>query len=87
MMTDRDSMLKENLDALKNMEGSLKKEDVGKFALMRAKKLVQVFDSAADSHKYAIANFEDDNYSVHEIIFSPINLGYFSTSLNKYANT
>ena len=56
----------------------LAKTDPGKFALLRHEKLVQVFDTAGDTAKFATAQFDDGLYSIQEISSRVVDLGYFS---------
>ena len=79
-MTNRDTMIRANFEAFQKLsaQSKFKKEDKGKYALMRDQKLVGVFDDARLAHKHALETYDDDNYSVQEVGQEPIDLGFFS---------
>lgn len=77
MMTDRDTMIEANFDAFQKMSSQFKKEDKGKYALLRDQKLVGIFATAHLAHKHALATYDDDNYSFQEIGCEPLEVPLF----------
>jgi hypothetical protein len=70
-----------NYKAFQKMLPELTQTDPGKFALLRHKKLVQVFDTAGDAAKFAMAQFDDGLYSIQQISGHVVDLGYFSHAM------
>lgn len=75
----RDLEIRQNYEFFKTILPSLiEQHGCGKFALLRKKHLIGVFDSADDAMKAARLGFEDDMFSVQEITDLPVNLGFYS---------
>jgi hypothetical protein len=71
--------VRQNYEFFKTMLPSLiEKHGYGKFALLRKKQLIGIFDSADDAIKAARLGFEDGMFSVQEVTDLPINLGFYS---------
>ena len=71
-----------NYEAFKELLPKLLEQHDGKFALMRNRKLVDMFESVNDAVVFAKGNYDDDLFSVQEISNRNINLGYFSHASN-----
>lgn len=80
-MTDQKShqdAVDRNFSAFEKMLPELATNHLGKFALLRDEKVVEIFDSARDALVYARAQYSDGLYSVQEINRRVVDLGYFS---------
>ncbi len=53
----------------------------GKFALMRDAKIVEFFDTSADAYRAGQKLFQDQRFSIQQVIDSPVDLGFFSHAL------
>jgi hypothetical protein len=71
-----------NFEAFTGLLPSLVKVNQGKFALLRSRAVVEIFDSAGDARKYAEAQFKDGLYSIQQIVEGIADLGYFSHAVS-----
>lgn len=67
-----------NFEAFQAFLPSLIEEERGKFALMRDRKIVEMFDTAGDALRAAALKYGDGRYSIQEITDRVIGLGYYS---------
>ena len=72
----------ENYKAFKELLPELLKDHRGRFALMRDKEVVQIFDSVHDAVVFAKDKYEDELFSVQEVTEQSADLGYFSHAIN-----
>ena len=68
----------QNFEAFKAKLPELAATHGGKFALLRHREVIQIFDTAGDAAKFAEAQFDDDLYSIQQITGHVMDLGYFS---------
>jgi len=59
------------------LDGLIEKHE-GRWALLRAGALVEVFDTIRDAHAAAWKLYSDDRFSVQEITNKPVDLGFYS---------
>src|SRR4051794_12027897 len=78
VMDARERELTENYTAFEQMLPQLLQSSAGKFALLRHRELVEIFDSAADAHSAGRMRFDDGLFSVQKVRPGTINLGLFS---------
>ena len=84
-MIDREKLQAEvdrNFEAFNKLLPDLLVEHDGKYAVMHAEQVDQIFDTAGDALKYAEVKFGDGLYSIQLIIRSVADLGYFSHALH-----
>lgn len=67
-----------NYKAFKAMLPKLLPEKRGKFALMQAKNIVGIFDTAGDAYFAGKKIYSKRPFSVQEIIDMPADLGFYS---------
>ena len=67
-----------NFEAFKKQLPDLLKTSAGKYALLRDQQVIEVFDSASDAQKYALAQYPDGRCSIQHISDHIADLGYFS---------
>ncbi|MDE0332749.1 MAG: hypothetical protein OXL41_12875 [Nitrospinae bacterium] len=60
----------------------LKQQHFGKFALLRNKELVAVFDTAEDAQTAGARFFKDGLFSIQKIDDTPANLGSYSYAVH-----
>lgn len=77
-MDARERELTENYAAFEQVLPELMKSSAGKYALLRHRSVVDIFDTAAEAHRAARARFDDGLFSVQKIKTGTINLGFFS---------
>ena len=70
-------MILANFDAFQKMSSQFKKEDKGKYALLRDQKLIGVFPTFRDAYEHALDTYDDDNYSLQEIGGEPLEIPLF----------
>lgn len=72
-----------NYEAFKQQLPKLVAENRGKFALMRAREIVEMFDTARDAFVAGQKMFGSaDQFSVQEVIDTPVDLGFYSHALS-----
>ena len=67
-----------NFEAFQELLPDLLEHERGKFALMRDRKIVELFDTAGDALRAAALKYQDGRYSIQEITDRVIGLGYYS---------
>lgn len=67
-----------NYDAFQRMLGDLLPNHSGRHALMRARRIVELFDRPADALQAGNLRFADGLFSIQEVIDEPIDLGLWS---------
>lgn len=67
-----------NFEAFQALLPKLIEHERGKFALMRDREIVELFDTAGDALRAAALKYEDGRYSIQEITDRVIGLGYYS---------
>jgi hypothetical protein len=77
-MDVRERELTENYAAFEKMLPELLKSSAGKYALLRNRGLVEIFDTAAEAHSAGTSRFDDGLFSVQKVRPGTINLGLFS---------
>lgn len=70
--------LRQNFEAFKKLEPNLIDKATGKYALMRRRKLINIYDTARDAEVTGAKFYEDKLFSIQKIGQKPINLGYYS---------
>ncbi|MDP9415454.1 MAG: hypothetical protein M3Q08_15525 [Pseudomonadota bacterium] len=76
--TEKQRVLAANYEAFESMLPELLPSSAGKFALLRDRRLVEVFDSAAAVHAAGAARFDDGLFSVQKVKEGAVSLGFFS---------
>jgi hypothetical protein len=71
----QDEQVKQNYEAFKKLLPSLLVEHPGKYALLRDRELVAVFDTMSDAVTSAEKLYPDARWSIQHITNRPINLG------------
>lgn len=54
----------------------------GEFALMKDGEIVDYFDTARDTYSAGIRLFGEDNFSIQEVVETPVDLGFFSYAMS-----
>lgn len=67
-----------NFKAFQTLLPDLIEQERGKFALMRDRKIVEIFDTAGDALRAATLQYPDGRYSIQEITDRVIGLGFYS---------
>ena len=78
MATTKKDAIAQNYEAFEAMLPDLLKTAKGKFALMRERELVGLFDSASEAHFAGAKSFDDKLFSVQKVEDSAVSLGFFS---------
>jgi hypothetical protein len=78
---ENESEVKRNYEAFMQQLPQLLITHPGKFALMRDAKVVDFFDTSADAYRAGQRLFQDQRFSIQQVIDSPVDLGYFSHAL------
>jgi hypothetical protein len=84
MMTD-DRLQNEidaNLEFFETQLPELLRTQEGKYALLKNREVVAVFDTIRDAQVAGIQMFPNDVFSVQRIIKEPIDLGFFSHAVS-----
>ena len=68
----------QNYDAFQRMLGTLLPTHRNRYALMRDREVVDIFDSSAAADSAGMAAYSDAVFSIQEITDEPIDLGFFS---------
>ena len=71
-----------NYKAFQKLLLDLMASNVGKYALMRNGKMVEIFDSARDAMIYGQNEYSDGLFSVQKVITKVVDLGYFSHAVH-----
>ena len=71
-----------NYEAFQKLLPELIEEHNGRFALMRGKKVEQIFDSVHDAVVFAKEKYDDDLFSVQKISEQAVDLGFFSHAIH-----
>lgn len=74
----RQKEVDENFDAFQAFLPELIDQQRGKFALMRDRQIVEVFDTAGDALRAATLKYSDGRFSIQEVTDRVIGLGYYS---------
>jgi hypothetical protein len=53
----------------------------GKFALMRDTEIIEFFDTPGDAYRAGQKLFQDQRFSIQQVIDSAVDLGFFSYAL------
>ncbi|MBA3526740.1 MAG: hypothetical protein H0T82_07455 [Sphingomonas sp.] len=77
-MDARERELTENYSAFEQMLPGLMENSAGKFALLRQRQLVEVFDTAGAAHAAGRSRFDDRLFSVQKVRSDTVDLGFFS---------
>ena len=67
-----------NYEAFEQMLGDLLPHEEGKFALLRDRHLVGIFDTASEAHATGRDRFDDRLFSVQKVKQGAVSLGFFS---------
>ena len=78
MAESKRDAIAQNYEAFEKMLPDLLKTAQGKFALMRDRELVGLFDSASAAHFAGSGSFDDKLFSVQRVEESAVSLGFFS---------
>jgi hypothetical protein len=77
-MSIKEKTIAENYEAFERLLPKLLKTAEGKFALLRKRELVDVFETAGEAHAAGAARFDDGLFSVQKVKAGAISLGFFS---------
>ena len=78
MPMDKRDAIARNYEAFEKMLPNLLQTASGKFALLRDRELVGLFDTASAAHFAAVDRFDDRLFSVQKVEESAVSLGFFS---------
>ena len=78
METAKEQAMAENYEAFEAMLPELLPTAEGKFALLRDRQLIGVYDSAGAAHTVGSARFDDGLFSVQKVKQGAVSLGFFS---------
>jgi hypothetical protein len=67
-----------NFDAFSKLLDRLLEKHEGRWALMHAGEVVEIFDTVRDAHVAGWQLFADGRFSVQEITAAPVDLGFYS---------
>lgn len=67
-----------NFQAFRERLPELLKDHANKFALMRAGKVIDFFDTSNDAFVAGTHLYEDGRFSIQEVTNQPVDLGYLS---------
>lgn len=73
--------VKRNYEAFVQQLPQFLAEHRGKFALMRDGSVVEFFDTSADAYRTGHKLYQDQRFSIQQVIDSPVDLGFFSHAL------
>ena len=73
--------LKRNLDTFKEAEPGLKKEHLGRTALLHDGKIVAIYNDSGDAYSIGCEKFGLGNFSVEKIGASPLSLGFHTIAV------
>lgn len=68
----------QNLDFFLKELPALRKENFGRYALLKSRKVIGLFDTIRDADLAGGKMFADRIYSVQKVDDAPINLGFYS---------
>jgi hypothetical protein len=83
-MSNRDALQREidqNLDAFKKELPKLMKDHRNRYALLKDKKIVGIYDTIRDAQTAAGQLYPDKLYSIQKVTNESIDLGYFSHAM------
>lgn len=81
MEQSKEAEVKRNYEAFMQQLPQLLVTHQGKFALMRDGKVIEFFDTSADAYRAGQKLYEDQRFSIQQVIDSPVDLGFFSHAL------
>jgi hypothetical protein len=73
--------IERNYAAFLDIREELMRENEGRYALLRHRKLEGVFDSAGEAARTGYSRFADTDYSIQLITDEPVDLGFYSHAL------
>lgn len=76
--TRQQKQVDDNYEAFQKLDDSFFEEHRGKYALLRDRELVDVFDSRQDARKTAMLLYEDKLFSIQKVDKTPVDLGFYS---------
>lgn len=68
----------ENYDAFRRVLGKLLPAHRDRYALMRDRQVIEIFDTPAEALRAGVDCFVDDLFSIQEVTDEPIDLGFWS---------
>ena len=68
----------QNYDAFQRILASLLPDQRDRYALMRARVVVAIFDTPGAANREGIKRFSDRIFSIQEVTDEPIDLGFYS---------
>lgn len=72
-----------NFEAFQTLLADLIEQERGRFALMRDRQVVEIFDTPGDALRVASRRYDDGRFSIQEVTDRVIGLGYYSYALPK----
>lgn len=75
----KEEIVDKNFESFQKLLPDLLRANFGRFALLRDGEVVEFFDSSRDALLFAERLYEDDNFSVQQVVNNSINLGYWSS--------
>lgn len=79
---DKNKTIKENYEYFKSQLPDLLERDAGKYALLRDKKIIGIYDTVRDAQMTGEKFYDDNLFSVQKIDNKPIELGFFSHAVS-----
>jgi hypothetical protein len=76
--SEKEQAIAENYEAFETLLPELMIRARGKYALLRNRELVEIFETAGEAHLAGIKRFDDERFSVQKVEEKPIDLGFFS---------
>ena len=77
-MENQNAEVDRNFDEFQKMLPDLMKTSPGKWALLRHRKVVDVFDTSGEAVAAGERRYSDGRFSVQEVSIHPVSLGWFS---------
>lgn len=78
MPDPREAVIRQNFDYFQGVVGDLMERHAGKYALLHAKTVVEVFTRPIQALEAGCARFADGQFSVQKVIDRPLDLGFIS---------
>lgn len=77
-LSAKERAIAENYESFEQLLPELLKTAEGKYALLRKRDLVDLFETAGEAHAAGTTRFDDGLFSVQKVKAGAISLGFFS---------
>jgi hypothetical protein len=82
MTTPPKDQVEQNYAAFVAKLPELLKTHLGKFALMHDSAIIEFYDTARDAYVAGSAQFKSGDFSIQEVVGTPVDLGYYSHAMS-----